>query len=82
MLNFHRKLYLNFRAKIYSKIQNCKNLNFFVKTGDQRYRNQEKLANAYGRVVKAVCNIMGVPDIPIGPDMILCVSIRSGPGGP
>ena len=55
---------------------------FFVKTRDQRDRNQRKLANAYGRVVKAVCNIMGVPDIPIGPDMILCVSIRSGPGGP
>ena len=34
--------------------------------------------DAYGRVVKAVCRIIGVPDIPMGPDMILCVSILSG----
>ena len=30
---------------------------------------------SYGRVVKAVCRIIGVPDIPMGPEMILCVSI-------
>ena len=30
-----------------------------------------ELVSTYGRVVKAVCKIIGVPDIPMGPEMIL-----------